>query len=97
MLEIFDADHTFVNDELAKHYGIPAVAGAEWRRVEGVKKFGRGGILGMATTLAKQSGASRTSPILRGNWLNETLLGERLPRPPKDVPTLPDDEAATEG
>ncbi len=97
VLEIFDADHTFVNDELAKHYGIPAVAGEEWRRVEGVKKFGRGGILGMATTLAKQSGASRTSPILRGNWLNETLLGERLPRPPKDVPTLPDDEAATEG
>jgi hypothetical protein len=51
----------------------------------------------MATTLAKQSGASRTSPILRGNWLSETLLGEKLPRPPKDVPTLPDDEAATEG
>ena len=97
VLDILDADYTFVNDELAKHYGIPDVVGEEWRRVEGVKRFGRGGILGMATTLAKQSGASRTSPILRGNWVSETLLGEKLPRPPKDVPTLPDDEAATEG
>ncbi len=97
LLDIFDADYTFVNDELAKHYGMPKVVGKEWRRVEGVKRFGRGGILGMATTLAKQSGASRTSPILRGNWLSETLLGEKLPRPPKDIPTLPDDEAATDG
>lgn len=44
----------------------------------------------MATTLAKQSGASRTSPILRGNWVSETLLGEKLPKPPKDVPQLPE-------
>jgi hypothetical protein len=65
--------------------------------VEGVKKYARGGILGQATTLAKQSGASRTSPILRGNWVSEVLLGERLPRPPKEVPRLPEDEAATEG
>ncbi len=62
-----------------------------------MKQFGRGGILGQATTLAKQSGASRTSPILRGNWITEVLLGERLPRPPKDVPPLPDDETATAG
>jgi hypothetical protein len=55
-----------------------------------VQTFGRGGILGLATTLATQSGASRTSPILRGNWVSETLLGEKLPRPPKDVPPLPD-------
>ena len=93
VLSILDADHTFLNEELAKHYGIPGVTGPLWRRVDGVKKFGRGGILGMATTLAKQSGASRTSPILRGNWLTEVLLGEKLPRPPKDVPKLPEDEA----
>jgi hypothetical protein len=97
VLDIIDADYTFLNEALAKHYGIPGVTGAEWRRVEGVKRFGRGGILGQATTLAKQSGASRTSPILRGNWISEVLLGERLPRPPKDVPRLPEDEAATEG
>jgi hypothetical protein len=65
--------------------------------VGGIKRYGRGGILGQATTLAKQSGASRTSPILRGNWISEVLLGERLPRPPKGVPLLPEDEAATEG
>jgi len=59
-----------------------------------VKKYSRGGILAMSTTLAKQSGASRTSPILRGNWVSEVLLGEKLPRPPKGVPQLPEDEAA---
>ena len=97
VLDILDADYTFLNEELAKHYGIPGVSGAEWRRVDGVKQYSRGGILAQATTLAKQSGASRTSPILRGNWISEVLLGEQLPRPPKGVPQLPDDEAATEG
>jgi hypothetical protein len=61
--------------------------------VDGVKKYSRGGMLGLSATLAKQSGASRTSPILRGNWVAEALLGDRLPRPPKDVPRLPEDEA----
>ncbi|MEQ1887337.1 MAG: DUF1592 domain-containing protein, partial [Bryobacteraceae bacterium] len=93
VLELFDADHTFLNEGLAQHYGIPGVTGTEWRRVDGVRKFGRGGILGLGATLAKQSGASRTSPILRGNWFSEVLLGEKLPRPPKDVPLLPEDEA----
>ena len=97
LLELLDADHTFLNESLARHYGIPGVQGPEWRRVDGVRSQGRGGVLGLGTTLAKQSGASRTSPILRGNWVVETLLGERLPRPPKNVPQLPDDEAATEG
>jgi hypothetical protein len=97
VLGILDADHTFLNEALAAHYGIPGVSGEEWRRVDGVKQFARGGILGQATTLSKQSGASRTSPILRGNWITEVLLGERLPRPPKNVPPLPADEAALEG
>ena len=90
---ILDADYTFLNEALATHYEIPGVTGEEWRRVDGVKKYGRGGILSQATTLAKQSGASRTSPILRGNWVAEALLGDKLPRPPKGVPSLPDDEA----
>ena len=97
VLSVFDGDHTFLNEALAKHYGIPGVTGPEWRRVDGVRKYGRGGILALAATLAKQSGASRTSPILRGNWVSEVLLGERLPRPPKNVPLLPEDEAATQG
>jgi hypothetical protein len=92
--EILDADYTFLNQDLAEHYRIPGVVGPEWRRVSGVRKYERGGVLRQATTLAKQSGASRTSPILRGNWVSEVLLGERLPRPPKGVPPLPDDEAA---
>ncbi len=97
VLDILDADYTFVNEDLAKHYGIPGVKGKDWRRIDGVKKLGRGGILGQATTLATQSGASRTSPILRGNWVSEVLLGEKLPRPPKGVPQLPEDETKTEG
>ncbi len=97
VLSILDADHTFVNDSLARHYGIANVNGPDWRRIDGIRASGRGGILGLSTTLAKQSGASRTSPILRGNWVSEVLLGEKLPRPPKGVPQLPEDEAATQG
>jgi len=92
VLSILDADHTYVNGALAEHYGL-SVKG-DWQRVEGVKAAGRGGILGFASTLSRQSGASRTSPILRGNWICETILGERLPRPPKDVPVLPEEAPA---
>jgi hypothetical protein len=94
---VLDADYAFLNKTLAKHYGIPGVAGLEWRRVEGVKKYGRGGILGLASIQATQAGASRTSPVLRGNWVVETLLGERLPRPPPNVPKLPEEETGNDG
>ena len=88
ILSLVDADHTFLNEDLAKHYSIVGVAGPQWRRVDGVRQHGRGGILGLATTLSTQAGASRTSPILRGNWLSEVILGEKLPKPPKNVPLL---------
>jgi len=91
ILNMLDADHAYLNEALARHYGIDGVIGNQWRRVESVKTNRRGGLLGMATILASQSGASRTSPILRGNWVYETLLGERLPRPPAGVPVLPDE------
>jgi Protein of unknown function (DUF1592)/Protein of unknown function (DUF1588)/Protein of unknown function (DUF1587)/Protein of unknown function (DUF1585)/Protein of unknown function (DUF1595) len=94
--DILDADYAFLNETLARHYGIPGVTGQHWRRVEGVRKFGRGGILGLASVQATQSGASRTSPVLRGNWVVETLFGEKLPRPPDNVPILPDVEGGTE-
>jgi hypothetical protein len=94
VLSLLDADHAFVNEALAVHYELPGVKGDEWRRVDGVRAHGRGGILGFAATMAKQSGASRTSPILRGNWVSETILGERLPRPPKGVPVLPEEAPA---
>jgi hypothetical protein len=95
--QILDADHTFLNETLARHYGIPGVVGPHFRRVEGVRQYGRGGILGLASMQAKQSGASRTSPVLRGNWVVETLLGEKLPRPPANVPKLPENEGGVDG
>ena len=94
---ILDADYTYLNDTLAKHYGIPGVSGSTWRKVDGVRKYGRGGILGLASVQAKQAGAARTSPVLRGNWVVETLLGEKLPRPPPDVPRLPETEGTSNG
>ncbi|MFN5804237.1 MAG: DUF1592 domain-containing protein [Opitutia bacterium] len=93
VLSLLDADHTFVNGPLARFYGLK-VEGEDWRRVDGLRAAGRGGVLGMGATLAKQSGASRTSPILRGNWLSEVVLGEKLPRPPKGVPVLPEEAPA---
>ena len=90
LLSLLNAEHTFVNERLAKFYGIPGVEGESWRRVDGIGQYGRGGMLGFASTLAQQSGTTRTSPILRGNWVSEVLLGEKLPRPPKNVPQLAD-------
>jgi hypothetical protein len=92
--DLLNADYTFLNGGLAKHYAIPGVTGPKWRRVDGVRKYGRGGVLGLASIQASQAAASRTSPVLRGNWLVETLLGERLPRPPPNVPKLPEEEGA---
>ena len=90
--KIIDADDTYLNETLAKHYGIPGVTGEQWRRVAGVRRYGRGGVLGLASVQTKEAGASRTSPVLRGNWIVETLLGEKLPRPPANVPKLPEEE-----
>lgn len=93
VLSLLDSDHAFLNEALARHYGISGVTGPEWRRVESVRVAGRGGLLGLAAVLAKQAGASRSSPILRGDFIVETLLGERIPRPPKDVPPFPEEQA----
>ncbi|MBE7496378.1 MAG: DUF1592 domain-containing protein [Verrucomicrobiaceae bacterium] len=92
IVSLLDADHTFVNAELAKHYGLESEG--EWQRIGGLHAQGRGGILGFAATLAKQAGASRNSAILRGTWLIEVVLGEKLPIPPKGVPTLPEEAPA---
>jgi hypothetical protein len=97
LMDILDADYTFLNDTLARHYGIPGVAGPQWRRVSGVRKYGRGGVLALGSVLTKQSGASRTSPVLRGNWLVETMLGEKLPKQPPNVPLLPEEESSGDG
>lgn len=93
VLSLLDADHSYVNAALAEHYGLQTTL-ADWQRVSGMRAHQRGGILGFAAALAKQSGASRTSPILRGIWLSEVLLGEKLPTPPKDIPVLPEETPA---
>lgn len=93
VLTLIDADHTFVNAPLAAHYGI-TFNGEDWQRVEGMRQHGRGGLLGFAATLAKHAGASRTSAILRGTWLSEVILGDKLPPPPKGVPVLPEEPPA---
>ena len=97
ILEFLQADYTFLNDELAVHYGIPDVDGPEFRRVAGVGRFGRGGIMTMGSVLTKQAGALRTSPVLRGTWVVETLLGRRIPNPPDDVAQLDEDEVNKDG
>jgi hypothetical protein len=91
-INILNANYTYLNDELAKHYAIPGVTGPQWRRLDNVQQYGRGGVLGLASVQASVSGASRTSPVLRGNWVVETLLGEKMPRPPPNVPKLPEQE-----
>jgi len=90
LLSLLDTDHTFVNAELAKYYGFQ-VKGDDWQRVTAMHEKGRGGILGFAATLAKQAGASRNSAILRGTWLTEVVLGEKLPSQPKGGPVLPEE------
>ena len=87
--DVIAADAVVINDVLAKHYGIPGVTGPEWRRVENVSAYGRGGFLGFGAVIAKQSAAARTSPIKRVAWLVQ-VLGERLPKVPPDVPPLPE-------
>ncbi|MFM7131713.1 MAG: DUF1592 domain-containing protein, partial [bacterium] len=95
--DILTSDRTFLNDNLARFYEVPGVSGNSFTPVTGIQKAGRGGLLGFAALTARQAGASRTSPILRGNWLLETLLGEKLPKPPKNVPQLPESELDTNG
>jgi len=87
--DVIAADAVVINDVLAKHYGIPGVNGPQWRRVERVSAYGRGGFLGFGAVIARQSAAARTSPIKRGAWLLQ-VLGERLPKVPPDVPPLPE-------
>jgi hypothetical protein len=93
VLSLLDADHSFINASLAKHYAL-SLKGDDWQRIDGLHSQGRGGILGFAATLSKQSGASRTSAILRGTWLSEVILGDKLPTPPKGVPVLPEEAPA---
>ncbi|MYD71841.1 MAG: DUF1592 domain-containing protein [Acidobacteria bacterium] len=87
VLDLLRADYTFLNERLARHYGIPGVYGSHFRRVE-LPAGGRRGLLGHASVLTVTSYATRTSPVLRGKWLLENLLGAPPPPPPPDIPAL---------
>ncbi len=87
LLEFLDANFTFVNERLAKHYGIPGVQGEEFRRVT-LDGGERGGLLGHASVLTVTSNPTRTSPVKRGKWVLENLLNAPPPPPPPNIPEL---------
>ena len=91
ILDFIDGKYTFLNERLARHYGIANVSGPEFRRVE-LRGTPRGGVLTHGSVLAVSSYATRTSPVLRGKWILENLLDAPPPEPPPDVPNL--DETA---
>jgi mono/diheme cytochrome c family protein len=96
VLTVLDADYTFVNERLAKHYGIPNVYGPDFRRVP-VASEARRGLLGHGSLLLVTSNANRTSPVIRGKWILENLLGTPPPLPPPDVPPLEENPNAGAG
>ena len=87
--ELLTANYTFLNERLARHYGIPGVQGTRFRRVT-LDAGQRGGLLGHGSLLTVTSYPNRTSPVLRGKWLLENILGTPPPPPPPDVPALKD-------
>ena len=89
VVELLDADYTFVNERLARHYGIPNVYGSRFRRVDLPGEVRRG-LLGHGSVLTVTSLATRTSPVVRGKWVLENILGTPPPPPPPDVPDLPE-------
>jgi hypothetical protein len=98
LLELLTADYTYVNERLARHYGIPSVSGDSFRRVSYAGPTAlRRGILGHGSILTLTSVADRTSPVLRGKWVMEVLLGSPPPAPPPNVPDLAEVGAAHEG
>jgi len=87
VLDLLDADYTFVNERLARHYGIPGIYGPDFRRVT-VPSDARRGLLGQGSMLLVTSNANRTSPVQRGKWILENILGSPPPLPPPNVPPL---------
>ncbi len=90
VLELIDSNYTFANDRLARLYGLNDISGAAMRLVK-LSDRNRGGLTGMAAVHALTSYPTRTSPVLRGRWILESLLGDKVPPPPPDVPALEED------
>ncbi|MEO8679635.1 MAG: DUF1592 domain-containing protein [Vicinamibacterales bacterium] len=95
VLDLLTADYTFVNERVARHYGIPNINGYDFQRVT-LADDNRRGLLGQGSILALTSVADRTSPVQRGKWIMEVVLGSPPPAPPPNVPTL-DDSVKAEG
>ncbi len=93
VLDLLSADYTFVNERLARHYGIPSVSGPSFRKVSQIDPSRRG-LFGQGSILTMTSVADRTSPVLRGKWVLEVLLGMPPPPPPPNVPDLAETRAA---
>ncbi len=91
VLDLMTADYTFVNERLARHYGIPDIYGSRFRRVP-ITDEARKGLLGQGSILALTSHAERTSPVVRGKWILENILGMPVPPPPPDVPPLKENQ-----
>jgi hypothetical protein len=96
MLDLFRADYTFVNERLARHYGFPGIAGEQFRKVQ-YPDDTRRGLLGQGSVLVQTSLANRTSPVLRGKWVMEVLMGTPPPPPPPDVPGFDETASAKNG
>jgi hypothetical protein len=96
VLDLMTADYTFVNERLARHYGIPNVSGPRFQRVA-IADSNRRGLLGHGSILTMTSVADRTSPVLRGKWVMEVLLGSPPPPPPPDVPDLEETHPTKDG
>lgn len=94
VLELIQSDFTFLNERLAKHYGIPHVFGSRFRRVELAPETQRGGLLRHGSILTVTSYATRTSPVIRGKWILENLIGTPPPPPPPNVPALEDNHVS---
>lgn len=97
VLELLDANYTFLNERLARFYGIPGVTGPEFRRVDVSGTERGGGVLAHASILTVSSYSTRTSPVLRGKWILENLLNAPPPPPPPGVPPLDDTKAGQGG
>jgi mono/diheme cytochrome c family protein len=95
VLDLLNADYTYVNERLARHYGIPNVYGSHFRRVP-VPQDARRGLLGQGSILTVTSYPNRTSPVLRGKWVLENLFGTPPPAPPQDVPDIEENHPGEE-
>ncbi len=96
VMDLIQSDTTFLNERLAKHYGIPKVVGSQFRAVKVDGDTHRGGLLRHGSILSVTSYATRTSPTIRGNWILENILGTPAPPPPPNVPTLQDKTATAD-